>query len=715
MSRIQDRKKTEKALLLHSVEELYTPIVHKKGRTDENADGRQTDSEALEAIIAYFGLPAVEVPAKIKAEEAFTYRLRRSGLLMRRIMLEGKWWKQAALPVLAADKEGESVVLLPGRNGEYMEDTFEGPIPLSPKRREQIGSVGYCFYKPLPADETGMKVFWKFLLSSLGVSDVVMIVVISILLELCGLIMPYINQIVYNNVIPSGTVRELPGIVVLVVSSVIFAALIRLARNISVSQIGFKMRLAGQSAIWNRLFTLPAPFFKQYDAGELYNRANAVNTICDILGGGLIPTALTALLSVIYVVQISWFAPALVLPSIVIILVMLVNIAVTGYLQISRSKKMNEKNNKVTGFLYQMIGGITKIRTAGAEVRAYAKWAQFWKEVPLLPAFFLQISDVFGYAISLGGSICLYYLAWKNGLSASSYIAFQTAFASFSMSVLALANFGFQFGALKPSVDMVRPIMEEMPERYGDGEYVEKMQGEIELNSVMFRYTTKMPYVLNGLSLHIKEGEYLGIVGSSGCGKSTLMRLLLGFEKPESGTVYYDGKDIQGLDLPSLRKRIGVVLQNGSLFSGDIYSNIAICAPNLTMDQAWNAAERAGVAEDIEKMPMGMYTMLSEDGGGVSGGQKQRILIARAIASNPDVLLFDEATSALDNRTQETVVKTLKELKCTRLVIAHRLSTIKDCDRIIYLDKGRIVEEGNYEQLMAKNGMFASMAQRQLT
>lgn len=206
----------------------------------------------------------------------------------------------------------------------------------------------------------------------------------------------------------------------------------------------------------------------------------------------------------------------------------------------------------------------------------------------------------------------------------------------------------------------------------------------------------------------------MGIVGSSGCGKSTLFRVLLGFEKPQSGSVYYDLQDVEGLDLRSVRRRIGVVLQNGKLFSGDIYSNIVICAPWLTVDEAWKAAERSGFAEDIRKMPMGMFTMISEGGGGLSGGQQQRLLIARALASEPDIVMFDEATSALDNITQATVVKTLEEMECTRIVIAHRLSTIKNCSRIIYLDKGKVAEEGTFDELMALNGKFAELASRQM-
>ena len=222
-----------------------------------------------------------------------------------------------------------------------------------------------------------------------------------------------------------------------------------------------------------------------------------------------------------------------------------------------------------------------------------------------------------------------------------------------------------------------------------------------------------MPWVVDGMDLKIRAGEYVAIVGTTGCGKSTLLRLLLGFETPEKGAVYYDGKDLAKLDLRSLRRHIGTVTQNGTLFQGDIYSNIVISAPQLSLDEAWEAAEIAGIADDIRAMPMGMQTVISEGQGGISGGQKQRLMIARAVAPRPKILLFDEATSALDNKTQKKVSDALDALKCTRIVIAHRLSTIRNCDRILVLSGGKIRESGTYDELIAQKGFFAELVERQ--
>ena len=298
-------------------------------------------------------------------------------------------------------------------------------------------------------------------------------------------------------------------------------------------------------------------------------------------------------------------------------------------------------------------------------------------------------------------------------MTPSDYIAFFSAYGLVLGAFMSLAGVVQASAQIGPYLDMMKPVLEAEPEIAEDKEIITSISGRIEMNDVSFRYSEETPFVIDGMNLKVRAGEYVAIVGKSGCGKSTLVRLLLGFEKPERGAIYYDGKDMAGLDLRSLRRRIGAVTQDGSLFAEDVYSNITISAPHLTVDDAWEAAEIAGIADDIRAMPMGMKTMISEGSGGVSGGQKQRLMIARAVAPKPRVLILDEATSALDNRTQKQVSEALDALACTRIVIAHRLSTIKNCDRILYLEGGRIVEDGTYDELIAAGGLFAELVERQ--
>ena len=315
--------------------------------------------------------------------------------------------------------------------------------------------------------------------------------------------------------------------------------------------------------------------------------------------------------------------------------------------------------------------------------------------------------------ISMIGTIVMYYFAIRYEVTVADYYAFTAAYGMVSGAFSSLVGIGLQAANIRPTLEQVKPIMEAVPEISEDKSVITQISGGIELNNVSFRYSDSMPWVLDNLSLKIKPGQYVAIVGKTGCGKSTLLRLLLGFETAQKGAVYYDGKDINTLDLKSLRKKIGVVMQNGKLFHGDIFSNITISAPWLTLKEAWEAAELADIADDIRAMPMGMHTIISEGSGGISGGQRQRLMIARAIAPKPSILMFDEATSALDNITQKKVSEALNGLKCTRIVIAHRLSTIRHCDRIIVLDGGKIIEDGSYEELLAKGGFFAELVERQ--
>ena len=482
------------------------------------------------------------------------------------------------------------------------------------------------------------------------------------------------------------------------------------------NRIEIKTSLSVEAAMMMRVMNLPANFFRKYSSGELSSRYSAVNQLCELLLGNVFSTGLGALMSLLYITQIFHYAPALVGPALLILLASIAVSVVSALTQMKISRQIMEKGAKENGLSFSLISGVQKIKLAGAEKRAFAKWGRSYAEVSELiynPPILLRANGAITTAISLVGTIVMYYLAVQTSVTPSEYIAFNAAFGAVSAAFASLTGVALSVAKIRPILEMAEPILKTEPESAENKTMVTKLGGNIELSNVYFRYTPNMPYVVNGMSLKIRAGEYVAIVGSTGCGKSTLVRLLLGFETPEKGAVYYDGKDIAGLDLRSLRRRIGTVTQDGSLFQGDIFSNIVISAPQLSLDDAWEAAELAGIADDIRAMPMGMQTLISEGQGGISGGQKQRLMIARAVAPKPKILIFDEATSALDNKTQKQVSDALDALKCTRIVIAHRLSTIKNCDRILVLEGGKILEEGSYDELIAKNGFFAELVARQ--
>jgi ATP-binding cassette subfamily C protein len=298
-------------------------------------------------------------------------------------------------------------------------------------------------------------------------------------------------------------------------------------------------------------------------------------------------------------------------------------------------------------------------------------------------------------------------------LDYAKFMGFQTAFAGFNATLVAFIPVVAGIFNVKPYVENIKPILEAEPEVTDDKIDAGVLSGAIEVKNLRFSYAPDSPMVLDGISFHVKAGESVALVGPSGCGKSTLLRILLGFEKPSQGAIYYDGQDFSTLNVTSVRSQMGVVLQNGQLFAGDIFSNIVGSSP-LTLDDAWEAARMVGLDKDISNMPMGMHTVISEGAGNISGGQRQRILIARSIANRPKIVVLDEATSALDNTTQSIVTESMDKMSATRLIVAHRLSTIRNADRILVFNEGKITEEGDFNALMDMNGLFAKLARRQL-
>lgn len=684
------------------------------------SDERSRAKNAIDEILRYYHVKSQEVPETITdTNEQLEYLMRPYGIMRRTVNLDKGWYKDAIGAMLGVKKsDGTVVALIPtGLSGYSYFDTEKGKRVNISKRNESLFETeAIAFYKPFPLKEINIGSLLKYIAGILSLSDYVLVVLATMAVTLVGMLSPKLNQLLFGPVIGSGDITLLVSIAIFMMCVSLSSLLISVVKYLVMARISTKMNITVQAATMARIMSLPASFFKNYSSGELFSRSNYINMLCAMLASSILSTGLTSVFSLVYITQIFAFAPALVVPSLIIVLVTMLFSMLTTFVQMKVSRQRMELGAKDSGMSYALITGVQKIRLTGAEKRAFARWGRLYARQAKMtynPHALIKYSSVITPLISFAGTFVIYYMAIVSEVSVADYYAFNTAYGMMSGAFMSLVGIACTVAQIKPILDMAKPIMDAVPEVSEGKQVITGLSGGIELNNVSFRYNDNMPYVLDDLSLKIHPGQYVAIVGATGCGKSTLMRILLGFETPQKGAVYYDGKDIASIDLKSLRRRIGTVMQNGKLFQGDIYSNITISAPRLTMDEAWQAAELAGIAEDIRRMPMGMHTMISEGSGGISGGQRQRLMIARAIAPKPKILMFDEATSALDNLTQKKVSEALDGLKCTRIVIAHRLSTIRQCDRILYLEKGHIVEDGTYEELIAKNGKFAELVARQ--
>lgn len=715
---IRARKKNDDDAFAEAFANMASAITGKKGAA-LNSDRAATKS-AIDEILKYYHVKSREIPESITdRNEQLEYLMRPYGIMRRTVKLEGTWYRDAVGAMLGVLREsGKVVALLPaGLSGYSYYDYETGKRRRINRRRALLfEEEAVAFYKPFPLKKMSLSSLAKYIVQSLSASDLVLIALATLALSLVGMIAPALNKLLFGRVLESQSVRLLAGIAVFSVCVSVSTLLINAVKNMITARIETKLNIWVEAATMMRVMSLPADFFKTYSAGELSSRTSQVGALCRMLVSTVLSAGLTSVFSLIYISQIFAYAPTLVVPALIIILVTVVFSVVSSLVQMKLSTQQMELSGKESGMTYSLITGIQKIRLAGAEKRAFARWGNLYARSASLeygPPLFIELNSVISLAISLTGTLVMYSLSVKSGISVADYYAFDTAYGMVSGAFMSLAGIALTAAQIKPVLTMVKPFFDAVPEVSDGKQVLTRLSGGIELNNVSFGYSETMPPVIDNLSLKIRPGQYVAIVGKTGCGKSTLMRLLLGFEHPKKGAIYYDGRDLEKIELRSLRRRIGVVMQNGKLFQGDIYSNIVISAPWLSRQDAWDAAELAGIADDIRSMPMGMDTMISEGAGGISGGQRQRLMIARAIAPKPKILMFDEATSALDNLTQKKISQSLDSLKCTRIVIAHRLSTIRQCDRIIVLDHGKIIEDGRYQELIEKNGFFAELVARQ--
>ena len=716
---LRERLKRDDAELSHSIDDVIDSL---RGKSRYHADGTSMENlrHELELICQFY---KVDIPSEFHdtkdVNEFIDYMTHPSGIMHRRVMLEGNWWKDCDGALLAVTKDkGEFCALLPRKTGGYsFWNTSSGAREkLTSKHKDMFEKEALCFYEPLPEEVKNGKQLLFFLFKHIAIFDYAIVLLATLLATLLGMMTPYISGIIFSRLIPSGKTDIVFTTAILLLITVLAAYIMSVVRTGTLERIKNRMENVVQNALMSKLMHLPPRFFQRKSAGGLATTITYLDRLPMVIADVLLGPCITAVFSLAYVIQIGVLAPSLALPAFVTLIVQALIIIFSIKQKLRLTREELNANMEVKGITYSAISGIQRIKLSGSEKRIVSRWAKAYKnraKAAYKVYFPSTMQNELVVAAALAGTLWVYFSGASRGIELSQFVVFLSAFSIATNNITSLSECAQHLPFLKPSLKLIEPILSEAPETSAGKTVVGRLSGAIEMSHVTFRYSEKSPVVLDDLNLKIKPREYIAIVGRSGCGKSTLMRLLMGFEKPESGMVMYDQRDLAELDPASLRRNIGVVLQNGKLFAGSIFSNITISAPWLTLKEAWEAAEMAGMADDIRNMPMGMHTLISEGSGGISGGQKQRLMIARAIAPKPKILMFDEATSALDNITQKKVSDTLDTLNCTRVVIAHRLSTIRNCDRILVMDKGKIAEDGSYDELIAKNGLFAELVERQ--
>ncbi|WP_447034970.1 NHLP bacteriocin export ABC transporter permease/ATPase subunit [Streptomyces sp. DSM 118878] len=643
-----------------------------------------------------------------------------SRIRTRVVRLDGRWWRENAGPLVGRRAAGGAPVALLWRRGGY-----ESVHPISGRRTrvdktnaEEFEPRAAMFYRPLPEHRLTPWRLFRFSLRGNG-GDVRSLVIAGLVTVVIGALVPIATGQVLGVFVPNGEKSAIAQVSMAVMITSIVSAAFMLLQNLTILRMEGRMESALQPAVWDRLLRLPTRFFASRSTGELASAAMGVSAIRRVLSG-IGPVALQAsTIGAMNIVLLLVYSVPLALAALAMLAVIAAVFLTLGLWELRWQRRLVVLANKLNNQAFQTLRGLPKLRVAGAESFAYAAWAGEFARSRELQQRAGRIKNVTTVLNSVYLPLCTLVMfillagPARGSLTAGEFLTFSTAVTMLLTSVTQLTGALISAASVLPMFEQIKPVLDEAPEVRGASTQPGELTGEIEARGLTFRYADDGPLVLDDVSLSIRPGEFVAIVGPSGCGKSTLLRLLIGFDKPVSGNVLYDGQDLAALDQSAVRRQCGVVLQNAQPVTGSILD--CICgAESFTQEEAWEAAAMAGLAEDIKRMPMGLHTMIS-GGGAVSGGQRQRLMIAQALIRRPRVLFFDEATSALDNETQRTVIDSTRSLNATRIVIAHRLTTVMDADRVIVMSEGRVVEQGAPAQLLAdEGGRLRELVRRQM-
>ena len=667
----------------------------------------------IEVILDYFGIDCgVESDLfekqleEIKNKYDINYRI---------ITLSDDWYKNSMLPLLVRDGDLFKAAI-PDFNGKCHCYINKKRTKFSNNNTNKIKKEALCFYRGFGLDKISRLSLIKYMLKCISIKDYLMVTVLMIAVMLFSTVMPQTQYYIFNNLIPSGTKGDIFPISCLLLGIIIASLMIYIFRGIITANIPICIGANLQGAVISRFLNLKACFFTKQKSGSLSNSIIKISNISQIFSGEIIAALMSFLLSFIYAFEIYIYAKEFIGYVYFSFAVVFILTVVNTFFLNKYSSRLSERTNEMTGFVYELFGGMENVKLNNADSIMFNRWSGFYSQslkAQKKPLIIKYYKGIYAFIISVF-TLIIYTTGIREQTSAASFITFMALYGLFIGSVggialvfNAVADFNSVYNCLS---EFFNAEIEETNNKLN----IDKFSGNIEFSNVSFKYPNSNNYVLENISFDVKKGQKIGIKGNSGCGKSTLIRLLLGFENPEKGRIFIDNKDLNEINLSSYRKKIGVVLQSSKLIPGDIFSNITLTTPTATYDDVNKVVDIVGLREDIEKMPMGLHTFVSDDNLTISGGQKQRILLARAILCKPSLLVLDEATNALDNITQAAITRYINLSNSTAIIVAHRLSTIKNCDNIIVIDSGKAVEQGNFDELLEKKGVFYDLIKNQM-
>jgi len=696
-------------------------------RTRELAAARHEDPllAAIELVVGTLGSSVVVAPTPASGQsepERIEAIARASGMRACNARLTASWWREDCGPILGRRRDdGRPVALLPRRPGVY--DLVQADagvrVRVDAELAATLSEQATLFYRPLPDGRLTARQVLRYVLAGAVRGDIGRLCAFSLAAAVLSLAAPLATKFIFSTIVPTQERGNLVWITVLLAAVALAGMTFAIAQELSLLRLDGRVTGGLQAALWDRLLDLPTDFFRRFSPGDLTMRVMGIDEIGKAATTAVATAVVAVPVGAANLVLAFVLSPLLGLFASAAIVVTLVAVIALVRFQTVRERRRQEAQRHLFQAALEIVEAIGKLRVANATDRAFVRWAERLGAVKR--AFFeaqvgfvrltalLSAATAFATALMFVGAATI----GPHGISAATFLAFNAAFLQALAAATGLSAVGTFLALAVPFFDNAAPILSTERETSSEGGEAVAVKGAIELSHVSMRYGENEPLVLSDVSLKVDPGELVAIVGPSGSGKSSIMRVLLGFEIPEVGSVQFDGHDLGVLDVRGLRRQMGVVMQTSGLLTGDILMNI-VGARDLTVDDAWDAARIAGVERYIRGLPMGMYTVVGEGASSFSGGQRQRLLIARAVAGRPKILLFDEATSALDNQTQAEVADAIANLRATRIVIAHRLSTVRRADRIIVIDAGQVVQSGSFEALMAVDGPFKELASRQL-